>query len=67
MTESRIEIGASCHLVKTLYGENFEPDISLDYTEHASDHWSSDTETSLDINEQKAREIITFLKEAFGI
>ena len=67
MVERKIEIGPSCHFVSTTYAEGVRPDVSLDYTEHASDHWSSDVETSLDINEQKAREIIAFLEDAFDI
>ena len=67
MEESRIEVRPSCGFVKTNYGEGVRPDVSLDYTEHSPDGWYSDTETSIDIDELKAREIITFLQGAFGI
>lgn len=65
MTETKIQIGGSCHLVRTVYGEGIE-DVSLEYTEHSSDHWHSDCETSLTIDAEKAREIVAFLSAAFG-
>ena len=67
MEMTQVEIGASCHLTKTEYGENVRPDITLDYIEHSSDHYHSDNETSLDIDKEKAIEMIKFLKDAFAI
>ena len=67
MVETQVEIGSSCYLTKIEYGEYFASNISLDYTEHSIDPYLSDNETSLDINKEKAVEIIAFLKEAFDI
>lgn len=66
MKEQKLEIGLDCCLVETTYGEDYKPDISLDYIEHSPDHWYSDNETSIDISQAKAREIIAFLQQAFG-
>ena len=67
MKETQVEIGSTCHITKTEYGENVEPSITLDYIEHSSDHYHSDNETSLDIDKEKAIEIIKFLQDAFTI
>lgn len=67
MNTLQIEIGSTCHLTKTEYGENISPDVSLDYIERSNDHWYSPTETSLDIDKEKAIEIVNFLKDAFDI
>ena len=67
MKETQVEISGTCHLTKTEYGENVKPNITLDYIEHSSDHYHSDNETNLDIDKEKAIEIIKFLQEAFTI
>lgn len=67
MKETKLEIGGSCHLTRTEYGENVKPDITLDYVEYSSDHWHKDSETSLDIDKEKAIEIIKFLQDSFTI
>jgi hypothetical protein len=67
MKEEKLELSRSCHLVKTSYGEGVDDDISLDYTEYSSDHYHSDTETSVDLDKAKALEVIAFLKDAFSI
>lgn len=67
MKETQVEIGSSCHLTKTEYGEHVLPDITIDYIEHSIDPYYSDNETSLDIDKEKAIEIINFLKDAFSL
>jgi len=67
MKTTQVEIGSTCHLTKTEYGENVKPDITLDYIERSSDHWYSDNETNLDIDKEKAIEIIKFLQDAFAL
>lgn len=67
MKETQLEIGSTCHLTKTEYSESVGPDITLDYIEHSADHWYQDRETSLDIDKEKAVEIIKFLQDAFAI
>jgi len=66
METKQVEIGATCHLTSTVYSGG-SMDVYLDYIEHSADHWHSDTETSLDIDKDKAVEIINFLKDAFSI
>lgn len=39
--------------------------VSLNYVEHSTDHWHSDNETEVDIDEAKAKEIIKFLQDKF--
>ena len=40
---------------------------SLNYTERAADHYHSDSETSITIDEMAAVEIIDFLKDCFDV
>lgn len=54
MPIEKLEIGASCWLVKTEYGEGFKSDISFDYVEHSTYCMFEDSETSIDINKEKA-------------
>lgn len=65
--EEKIEISPTCSFVKTSYGEGVDDDISLEYVEHSTDHYYSDRDTSIDIDKQKAVEIIKFLSECFNL
>lgn len=70
MQERKLQIGAYCHLVETVYGGSTatsKKDIALEYTEFSPDSWYADRLTTIDIDEAKAREIVNFLREAFGI
>jgi hypothetical protein len=68
MKESKLKLSSTCELVKTVYSTpSFAPEVSLDYVERSPDSYYSDTETSVDLDKEKAREIIAFLQEAFGI
>ena len=66
MAEKVIELTSSCRLTLNTF-ESFAPILELEYTEHACDYWSSNTETTVDIDKEKAAEIIELLKEAYGI
>lgn len=66
MVENKLKVCGSCYFVETVYGPGIK-DVALEYTEHATDHWSSDTETSIEINKEKAVEIVNFLNKAFSI
>jgi hypothetical protein len=66
MEERTVELTGSCKLVELRF-ETGAPMVSLDYTEHSPAHGYSDMETSVDIDEAKAREIIQFLREAFNL
>lgn len=65
MTETKIELSGSCRFTLTTYENSDRKDISLDYTEHSTDHWNSDTETSIDIDTNSAREIVAFMYKSF--
>jgi hypothetical protein len=60
--EQKLEIGSSCYFEWVDH-----MGVSLCYTEHSNDHWHRDTETDIDIDEEKAREIILFLKDKFNL
>jgi len=65
--ETKLELGSGCNLVITEYGPDVSPDLTLDYIEYSTDHWHSDSETSIDIGIQKAVDIIEFLKKVYDI
>jgi len=67
MKEIKVILSSSCELVRTVYGGNFEDDISLDYVEHSSDPYYSDNETSIDISKEAAIDMIKLLTEAFAL
>ena len=68
MKTEKLKLGRSCHLEVTSYDIGpLGPDVSLEYVENASDHWSSDTTTNITIDADMARKIIAFLKVAHGI
>jgi len=58
----KLEIGNSCYFEYCEYSG-----VSLNYTEHSTDHWHSDSEIDIDIDEEKAREVIFFLKDKFNL
>ena len=64
--DKQLEIGGTLKIDAYQFGEA-KPEASFDFTEHACDHYSPDTETSIDIDEAKAREIIEFLEDVFKL
>jgi len=62
--EKRVELTSSCSLVETQWTDTYK-DVCLEYTEHSHDHWYSDSETSIDIDADKAAKIVQFLINAF--
>ena len=64
METEKLELSHSCHIEVTRYG-SMEPDVYLEYVEHSSDHWHSDSTTSLKLTEDDARKIIAFLTAAY--
>ncbi len=67
MIEKKLEIQGSCSMEFIKWEEGtFEPSATIEYVEHG-DHWYGDTETSVDIDKEKAIEIIKMLKETFDI
>ena len=66
MKTDKLELGGSCHLEATRW-DSFPTQVSIEYVEHATDHWNSDSTTSVDIDADMARKIIAFLSAAHGI
>ena len=62
----QLEIGGTLKIDAYQFGEA-KPEASFEFTEHATDHWGSDNETAIDIDEAKAREIIEFLEDIFKL
>ena len=62
MEEIKVEIGQSLRIGAYKY-ETLKPDVFFSFTERSPDSWYSDTETTVDVDEAKAREIITFLMQ----
>lgn len=66
MTETKIVLSSSCEIVVNTYDNNVT-EAYVEYVEHASDHYSSDSNTSIYIEKAKAIEIVNALKLHFGI
>ena len=60
METRKLELSPSCSLEYNTY-ETSVSDMTLDYIEYASDHYSSNRLTSTDISKELAQEIINFL------
>lgn len=67
MDTKKLEISGGCHLEVTKYEGIGVIDVCLEYVEHSTDHWNSDSTTSISIDADMARKIIDFLREAHGI
>ena len=67
MIEKKIEIDGSCGMGFITWEEgSFEPSAAIEYVKRG-DSWHGDTEISVDIDKEKAIEIINMLKETFDI
>lgn len=62
-----LPLTGSCKLTATTWILTGLKDVSLNYTEHSSDPYFSDHETSIDLSEADAQNIIRFLTEAFNL
>lgn len=67
MEEKKVELSGSCSISIITYEGCLCTDVTLEYTECSPDAWYDDTEISIDIDEEKAVEIIKALKEAFEL
>lgn len=66
MQTKKLELDHRCHFEVTRYEyESIPPDVSLEYVERSSDHWHSDSTTSINLTEEDAGKIIAFLVAAF--
>lgn len=66
MVIEELHITRDCLLGAYVY-ERGKPDVYLQYVEHSPDHWYGDTETDIDIDREKAVEIVDFLKKHFKL
>ena len=57
-----VKLGRDCQLEYTTHSG-----VSLCYIEHSPDHWYSDTETDVDIDRDKAAEIVAWLCEKYQL
>lgn len=42
---------------------HYAPILTIEYTEHSSDHWHSDSETSVELTVDQAKEMVKMLKK----
>tara|TARA_R110000851_G_C12676112_1_gene523244 strand:+ start:53 stop:262 length:210 start_codon:yes stop_codon:yes gene_type:complete len=62
--KTTVEISESCRF--EMEEHDINASLTLDYTEHSSDHWHSDSDTSHDIDKDTAIKIIDLLQKAIG-
>lgn len=66
MAETKVQIGPGCSLVTNEW-ESFPTEVEVVYTEHATDHFSFNRETSHLITRELAMEIIAELQRVFEL
>lgn len=64
MKETKVHLSDTCELVLT-QDELYVDDLCLEYVERSTYSYHSNSETSLDIEEGKAKEIIDLLHKAY--
>ena len=64
--ETTVKLSKSCEFVLGQYASSGAY-VSLDYTEHSSDAYHSDNETSIDIDKDMAIAIISMLQKAYNL
>lgn len=67
MKTETLEITSTCKFEAVTYDSPYPPLISLEYVEHATDHYHSDHKTSIELNKDEAQTIIDFLSKHFNI
>lgn len=65
MKTERLEIGGTLAFESTKYETTSYNDACFEFVEHATDHWCSDSETSVTIDAAMARKIIDALNQHF--
>jgi hypothetical protein len=60
-----LTIGGTLILESTKYNTPEYNDVCFEFTEHATDHYSSDNQTSITIDAKMARKIIDVLAKHF--
>lgn len=64
MPDKKVNLSSSCTLEFYQWSADHK-DVCLEYTEHSSDYWHSDSHTSIDIDINLAQEIVKLLLTAF--
>lgn len=68
MESHELELSGGCKMVFSSFASNrLCDDCTLDYVERSPAHGYSDTDTSIDIDKDKAIEIVNALKSHFKI
>ena len=67
MTFKILEISGDCRFEVFDFEDCPTKYVSLEYVEHSPDAWYSDRDTSIDIDQDKAQEIVDFLCRHFNI
>lgn len=62
----KIHIGGTLELITETW-ESFPAEVSFKFVEHATDHWSSNTETEITVTKEVAEKLVAELKERFNI
>ncbi len=65
MAEIKIEISDDANIELVVY-DNGDKNAYLNYIEHATDYWSSDEETSEDLEDDKLNEIYEAIGKYLG-
>ena len=63
-----LSLSSSCALEAAAWEfVEYPTEVVLRYTEHSSDHWHSDNQTSIDLTKEDAIKIIEFLTRHFKL
>ena len=63
MEEIKLSISGGFELELITYGGDWPSLCQFNYIESATDHWSSNSETSVELTKEKAQDIIDLLNE----
>lgn len=63
MEEIKLSISSSFELELITYSGDWPSLCQFNYTEHATDYWSSDSDISVELTKEKAQDIIDLLNE----
>lgn len=65
MKVEKLKLSGSCDFTLTTFEGIEHKSVCLEYTERSPDGYYSDSETSIDLDAEKAQDIIAFLHKAF--
>lgn len=65
--EDFLEVSGSCKFTAVKYSQYDDVEVSMDYIEYSAGHYHTDSETSVEIDKDKAAEIVGFLSKHFNL